>query len=201
MTASLARKVAESDLVAIIRIQAVERGKIHVPHDRHSAVQDFKMDAVVVDRIKGDSPDTIVVSAYSTSYTMPTEDGIGRRIIFSTAGFSTSGIKAGKSYIAYLREGTGGQYRLVYNSNQFLEEISADGLMVNDIGQTMDQVSLVPKVWKLRALAFVAHPAMPPIAIATLALAAIWIIRRNRNRRLQRQSKAQHEAEGAHPDT
>ena len=25
-------------------------------------------------------------------------------------------------------------------------------MMVNDIGQTIDQVSLVPKVWKLRAL-------------------------------------------------
>jgi hypothetical protein len=30
--------------------------------------------------------------------------------------------------------------------------------MVNDIGQTIDQVSLVPKVWKLRALDSIKTP-------------------------------------------
>ncbi len=198
MTASLASKVAESDLVAIIKIQAVERGKIHVPHDWHSAAQDFKMDAVVIDRIKGDSPDTIVVTAYSTSYTVSNEDGSGSGMMFSTAGFSAYGIEPGKSYLAYLREDTGGQYKLGWNSNQLLEEISPDGLMVNDIGQTMEQVSLLPKVWKLRALAFVTHPATLPSALATLALFAIWIIRRRRNRRLKRQSTGKQEAPFQH---
>lgn len=192
MTASLASKVAESDLVAIIKIQAVERGKIHVPHDWHSAVQDFKIHAVVIDRIKGNTPDTIVVTAYSTSYRVTSEDGRGSGMRFSTAGFSAYGIEPGKSYIAYLREDTGGQFKLGWNSNQFLEEISDDGLMVNDIGQTMDQVSLLPKVWKLSVIAFVTHPATLSSA---LALFAIWIIRRRRNRKLQRQSTAKQEAE------
>lgn len=199
MTASLASKVAESDLVAIIKIQAVESGKIHVPHDWHSAAQDFKMHAVVIDRIKGDTPDTIVVTAYSTSYRVTSEDGrrIGMRS--STAGFSAYGIEPGKSYIAYLREDAGGQYKLGWNSNQFLEEISDDGLMVNDIGQTTDQVSLLPKVWKLSVIAFVTHPATLSSALATLAFLAIWIIRRRRNRMFQRQSTAKQEAEQVVP--
>ena len=198
-TASLAAKVQGSDVVAIIKITAVESGKIHIPEGWDAAVQDFKMNAEVVDRIKGDSPDTIVVSAYSTSYRMPSEDGISRGMIFSTAGFSAYGIEPGKSYIAYLREDAVGQYRLVWNSNQLLEKISADGLTVNDIGQTMDQVSLTPKMWKLRALAFVMSPATLSIAVATLALVVIWIIRKRRNEKLQRQATAQKEAEQVVP--
>ncbi len=192
MTASLASKVEESDLVAIIKITAVERGQIHVPEDWYSTAQDFKMNAAVVDRIKGVSPDTIIVSAYSTSYTRQDEDGQGTGTIFSTAGFSAYSIEPGKSYIAYLREDGEGRYRLGWNSNQFLEVISADGVMVNDIGQTRDQVRLAPKLRKLRALAsvvpvltFVTHPIFLGATLATGVLVCIWIIRKKRLKKIE----------------
>jgi hypothetical protein len=103
-TASLASKVAESELVAVIRITGVERGEVHVPKDWHSEVQDFTMRAEVLDRIKGSSSGTVTISAYSTSYTIEDEDGFGSRTVGSTAGFSAYSIEPGKSYMIFPRK-------------------------------------------------------------------------------------------------
>ena len=173
MTATLASKVEASDIVAVIKITAVERGRIHVPDGRHSAAQDFKMTASVVDRIKGIAPHTIAIHDYSTSYTTESEDGQGFGSHFSTAGFSAYGIEPGRSYIAYLRETGEATYRLAWNSNQLLEGISDDGRTVNDIGQTLDQVPFGPKLWKLRALARGGRPLAlitDPVSLITLSL-------------------------------
>ncbi len=181
MTASLASKVAESDLVAIIRITAVKEGEITIPPDWPSAAQAISIDAAVVDRIKGKSPENIVISAYSTSYTMKDEFGNPKGTRMCTAGFSAYGIHPGLSYIAYLRKKEEGQYTLTWNSNQYLEVISDDGSTVNDVGQTRDQVPLRPKLWLLKALAAVgAPPVILTALLATLVFASIWITRKKR---------------------
>lgn len=199
MTVSLSSKVTESDLVAIIKIQAVAKGEIYVPDDWHAAAQDCKMDAIVLEQIKGDSPDTIVITAYSTSYAITNGDGSSRGMRFSTAGFSAYGIEPGKSYLAYLRKNSEGQYELSWNSKQYLEEISANGLTVNDIGQTSNQVSLRPKIWKLRALAFGTHPATLLSALIALPLLSIWIIRKRRKKHHKQSTEKQTEQVAAPP--
>lgn len=187
MTASLAGKVEVSDLVAIVRIAEVERGKVHQPEDWDSDAQDFTMRAKVLDRIKGRSPDNITIFAYSTSYAIKDQLGFGSGSVFSTAGFSAYGIEPGKSYIAYLREDGKGRYKLGRNSNQYLEVISLDGEMVNDIGQVMDQVPLEPKLRTLRALAaegrllaLIAHPLALLIALSLSLLVGVAFIRKKR---------------------
>lgn len=191
MTASLAAKVENSDIVSVIKITAVERGRIHVPEDWHSVAQDFKMTASVVDRIKGISPDTIEIHAYSTSYSTESEDGQGVTSHFSTAGFSAYGIEPGRSYIAYLRETGEATYRLAWNSNQLLEGISDDGKSVNDIGQTLDQVPFELKLRTLRALAtggrplaLIADPVSLVIALSLVLLIGIFAICKKRSQSL-----------------
>lgn len=204
MRASLANKVEESDLVVVIKITDADRGEIHVPDDWHSAVQGFTMRADVLDRIKGSSPDNVTITAYSTSYTVQDENGLGSRSMFSTAGFSAYSIEPGKSYIAYLRKDGVGRYKLARNSNQFLEVISSDGELVNDVGQVLDQVPLAPKLRTLRALARGGRPlaiVMHPISLAvTFGGAVAALITLNRRNRRHKQSKpneiedAQHDA-------
>lgn len=185
MTFSLTSKVNDSDLVAIIKITQVERGKIHEPEDWYSTVQDFTMHAEVLERIKGSSPDNVTITAYSTSYST----GNGSR--FSTAGFSAYSIEPGKSYIAYLREDRDGRYKLSWNSNQFLEVISPDGKMVNDVGQVLDQVPMDQKLRKLRVLAIGGQSLaiiMHPISLVVVlgGAFAVMIVLKRRKRRAKR---------------
>lgn len=158
---SLAEKVRISDFVAIIKILSVEKGRFPVPAGELLEYPEFnvKLTASITERIKGVSPDRIEIYAYS---------------IPATAGFWEYGIDPGESYIAYLKATENTGFRLGKSSNQFLEVISEDGLSVNDIGQTLDQVPLVPKMRKLRALAAGGLPLAlitnPIIIIITLTL-------------------------------
>ncbi len=180
-TASLIEKVRISDVVAIVKITDVEKGRFHVPEGGYEAMLEIKMQVELVDRIKGNPPDAIVVTAYSSSYVFL--DEIGKMIrVMSTAGFSDYKLEPHKSYIAYLKEDRDGEYRLGRDSNQFLEEIGADGMMVRDIGQTTEQVPLRPKLWKLRALALATHYATISFAGLVILLGVIWSIRRIRIR-------------------
>ena len=181
LTNSLADKVKESDLVAVIKISGVERGLIHGSDNRHDEAQDFTMTASVIERIKGASSDTIKIHANATFYEK--DNGI----YSSTAGFSGYGIKPGQSYIAYLRKVGETTYRLSWDSDQLLESISDDGSSVNDIGQTLDQVPLEPKLRTLRSLAsgwrffaLITAPISLGIALFLSLLLGILLIRKKR---------------------
>lgn len=168
-TISLRAKVRDADAIALCELKSVQVRPL--PSSVSARFGPFANVRFVFERremLKGAIEPFIVVEQGTWMY--------GGRM--ATAGFSHYGLESGDRFLIYLEQPTNRVWRLVGDTNQYLEQISADGKLVTDLGQTMDTVPLAPKLAAIRGQVLIENPRtwLCLVCGLTLVLAMSWIL-------------------------
>ena len=130
---SIIDKVSQSDVIVVATVIDIHDNGVR--NNKKEIVIGFNIENVIKGNIKSD----FSVNAQTSSYEL-------NGIIYSrTAGWSDYKLNIGNRYVLYLYKNTD-YYKLIEDSNQYMELIDDGSVIANDIDPNMDFISLNSKI-------------------------------------------------------